>query len=94
MVVGGKRLRLEIAGAASLKEKRRSLRSLKDRLRNMNLAVAEVADQDKWQLATLGIAVVSNDSAQVNALLDQAFGLLAQYHDIEPLESETEIIQL
>lgn len=94
MVVGGKRLRLEIAGAASLKEKRRFLRSLKDRLRNMNLAVAEVADQDKWQLATLGIAVVSNDSAQVNALLDQAFGLLAQYHDIEPLESETEIIQL
>ena len=56
MVVGGKRLWLEIAGPASLKEKRRSLRSLKDRLRNMNLAVAEVADQDKWQLATLGIA--------------------------------------
>lgn len=60
----------------------------------MNLAVAEVADQDKWQLASLGIAVVSNDSAQVNAMLDKALGLLVQFHEFELLESETEIIQL
>ena len=94
MVVGVLRLRLQIAAAASLKDKRRSLRSLKDRLKNMNLAVAEVADQDKWQLASLGIAVVSNDSAQVNAMLDQVLGLLVQFHELDLLESETEIIQL
>ena len=88
------RLRLQIAAAASLKDKRRSLRSLKDRLKNMNLAVAEVADQDKWQLASLGIAVVSNDSAQVNAMLDQVLGLLVQFHELDLLECETEIIQL
>ncbi|OPZ58796.1 MAG: hypothetical protein BWY87_01290 [Deltaproteobacteria bacterium ADurb.Bin510] len=94
MVVGVARLRLSIAGAASLKDKRRCLRSLKDRLRNMNLAVAEVADQDKWQLASLGLAVVSNDSAKVNAMLDQVSGLLAQYPELELLETEMEIIQL
>ena len=63
-----------------------------DRLQNLNLA--EVADQDNWQLATLGLAVVSNDTAQVIAMLDQVLGMLVQFHELELLDSETEIMQL
>ena len=42
----------------SLKDKRMVLRRLKDRLRALNVAVAEVAHQDLWQRAGLGIVTV------------------------------------
>ena len=49
-------------GNRSLKEKRRIVRSLKDRLkRNFNASVAEVGDQDIWQNLHIGIAAVSSD---------------------------------
>ena len=59
MFVGIVRARLHIHGAASLKEKRAVLRSIKDRARaRHNVSVAEVDDQDLHQSATLGFAAV------------------------------------
>jgi len=43
----------------SLKDKRMVLRRLKDRIGAMNVAVAEVAHQDLWQRAGLGIVTVA-----------------------------------
>jgi uncharacterized protein YlxP (DUF503 family) len=50
----------------SLKDKRMVLRRLKDRIGAMNVSVAEVAHQDLWQRAGLGIVTVasSDDMAQ------------------------------
>jgi uncharacterized protein YlxP (DUF503 family) len=50
----------------SLKDKRMVLRRLKDRLGAMNVAVAEVAHQDLWQRAGLGVVTVatSDDMAE------------------------------
>jgi uncharacterized protein YlxP (DUF503 family) len=50
----------------SLKDKRVVLRRLKDRMGAMNVAVAEVAHQDLWQRAGLGVVTVasSDDGAQ------------------------------
>jgi hypothetical protein len=52
--------------AQSLKDKRMVLRRLKDRLGAMNVAVAEVAHQDLWQRAGLGVVTVasSDDMAE------------------------------
>jgi hypothetical protein len=48
----------------SLKEKRRIVKSLLVRLRNdFNISAAEVADNDRHRTATIGVAVVSNDSS-------------------------------
>jgi uncharacterized protein YlxP (DUF503 family) len=43
----------------SLKDKRMVLRRLKDRLRDENVAVAEVAYQDLWQRAGLAVVTVA-----------------------------------
>ena len=43
----------------SLKDKRMVLRRLKDRLRDENVAVAEVAYQELWQRAGLAVVTVA-----------------------------------
>ena len=42
------RLELELPFSSSLKDKRQTLRSLKDRLRRKNVSAVEVDHQDLW----------------------------------------------
>ena len=75
MFVGTLQARLVVREARSLKDKRRVLRSIKDRLRNtFNAAVAEVDAMDRRQQIILGVAVVSNDAGhagkQINEIVD------------------------
>ncbi len=94
MVVGALKLRLRVYGTGSLKEKRRILKSIKDKLLNMNVAVAEVEDHDKWQAAGIGVAVVSNEAGYVNSVIDRVMDVVDSYHDVEVLDSQFEIIHL
>jgi hypothetical protein len=64
MVVALLSLELHIAGARSLKDKRMVLRSVKDRLRKYNVAVAELEHQDLWQRAGLGVVTIAASEAQ------------------------------
>ncbi len=69
MHIGMMRVELMIHGSHSLKEKRRPLKSLRERLKNkFNISVAEVDNHDLHQRATLGIAIVAVDGGN---LLDQ-----------------------
>jgi uncharacterized protein YlxP (DUF503 family) len=94
VILGACKIRFRINGARSLKEKRKTLKSLKDRIFRMNVSVAEVDDQDKWQAATLGFALVSNDTAYINSVLDRVFLLLVEYPDVELVDQKTEIIHI
>jgi uncharacterized protein YlxP (DUF503 family) len=76
----------------SLKDKRMVLRRIKDRLGAQNVAIAEVAHQDLWQRAGLGIVTVAtNDdgaSKVLTAALDEIERLepgLVTAHQIEYL---------
>ncbi len=70
MVVGVLRVRLGVFEALSLKDKRRVVKSLKDRLSaRHNVSVAEIDDLDHRQAATLGVAMVSNDGRFVESAL-------------------------
>jgi uncharacterized protein len=54
-------LQLQLPGCKSLKEKRSHLKSLITRLhREFNLSVAELAQQDLWDQATIGCVMISN----------------------------------
>jgi uncharacterized protein YlxP (DUF503 family) len=94
VVIGACEVRLIIIGARSLKEKRKVLRSLKDRLARMNVSVAEVNDNDKWQAATLGITVVSNEAGFINSVIDKIIQGLEENGEVEILASRTEIIHI
>ncbi|MEH6358618.1 MAG: DUF503 domain-containing protein [Pseudomonadales bacterium] len=59
-------IELVIPYAQSLKDKRREIRGLKDRIRGkFNASVAEVGYQDKWQRAVLAVCLVGSDKRQL-----------------------------
>lgn len=54
---------LEIPHAQSLKDRRQSVRSIKDKLRHgFNVSVAELDEGLVWNRSTLGIACISNSA--------------------------------
>lgn len=69
MVIGSLTVSMHIPESHSLKEKRQVVQSVVARLRRtFNIAVAEVADQDTWQLATIGIACVSGEARHADEM--------------------------
>ena len=55
----------------SLKEKRGILKPLLAHVRKeFNVSVAEVEDQDRWQAAVIGVAVVGSEGANLHGLLE------------------------
>ncbi len=72
MIVGILTVSIAIPEANSLKDKRRVVKSIKDRLRNgFNVSIADIGDQDIWRSANLAIAVVSGDSSYANGILSR-----------------------
>ncbi len=78
MVVGVVTWDLHFEGCASLKDKRRILKSLKDRLHHrFNVSVAETAHHDLWQRGELTCSVVATDRHHAEAVLGSADRLVA-----------------
>src|SRR5689334_9205620 len=64
---------LHLPESGSLKDKRQVVRSILARLRNQfEVAAAEVARQDSWQIAVLGLADVSGEGSHAEEVLDHA----------------------
>ena len=92
MIVGSLRVRLLVRGSRSLKDKRRVVRSIKDRLKNgFNVSVAEVEAQDHRQLAVLGLAMVGNEARPVRAAFEQIVAALRVHPVAELLDHEMEV---
>ncbi|MBK8013802.1 MAG: DUF503 domain-containing protein [Deltaproteobacteria bacterium] len=80
MVVGVLELTLSIVEADSLKAKRRVVKSVVERIRHrFGVAIAEVDFNDEHRRACLGIAMVANDQAYVNSVLDKVRSAVADY---------------
>ncbi len=72
MVVGILQVELAIDGATSLKDKRRVVSSLKDRLhREHQVSVAEVERQDVMGLVVLGIVLAASDVPRAQSVIDR-----------------------
>jgi len=69
VIVGVLTLELFFPYARSLKDKRRILRSFKDRARRHNVALAELDFQDKWQRALIGAVTLNSQQAVVEEVL-------------------------
>ena len=94
MNVGVCRISLRLPENLSLKGKRRVLKSITTRLRNkFNVCVAEVGDQELWQLATLGVCCLSNDKRYTDEVLSKVVNFINNGRfEIEMLDYEIEII--
>src|SRR6185436_14004607 len=95
MFVGVARLVISIPGAQSLKDRRRVVKSLKDRIRaKMPVSIAEVGDLERYQVATLGVAVVANEAARCSELMSSVVKMARGARDAVLADVATEIITL
>lgn len=90
------RFTLRLPESGSLKDKRQVVRSVAQRLRNkFQVAVAEVADNEAWQLATLGVACVANTHRHCEDVLAEIVAYVQDSRlDAEMLNVETEVIDM
>ena len=96
MNVGVCKIRLRLPENLSLKGKRQILKSIIARVDNkFNVSVAEVDDQDLWQVATLGICCVSNDKRYTNEVLSKVADFITTSRfEVEILDCEIEILSI
>ena len=93
MVVGAMRLRLVVRESYSLKDKRRIVRSLKDRVCNrFNVSIAEVGSLDHRQCAELGVGAVGNDPKVLSGVLTKVLNLARSVPGVEVIASEMEFV--
>ena len=93
MLIGALQVDLLITESDSLKAKRFVLKSIKTRLRNkFNISISEVDENEKWQRAVLGIAMVSNEKQFLEKLNTQILNFLFQEHQIEVVDQQFEIL--
>ncbi|HXF83391.1 MAG TPA: DUF503 domain-containing protein [bacterium] len=77
MVVAVLRVELSLPGSHSLKDKRRVVKSLLDRLHNeFNVSAAEVAYQENHRHAALAVGCVSGQAAHANAVLSRVLDVV------------------
>jgi uncharacterized protein YlxP (DUF503 family) len=85
-------VQIYIGDSHSLKDKRRVLNSLKERIRNrFNAAVAEVDDHALWQRAVLGIAVVSSAVEHCDEMLTKIVNLVEGDPQVQILDYQMEV---
>lgn len=94
MNVGVCRIKLRLPENMSLKGKRGVIKSIIAQLRNkFNVSVAEIDDQDLWQIATIGVCSLSNDSRYTNEVLSKVVNFVANGRfEVEMLDYQIEII--
>lgn len=96
MVIGTCSIIILVPGSASLKDKRRVVRSIIAKTRSrFNVSIAETGSLDSWQVAELGLACVSNSSRHA----DEVIQTVNRFIDDQLLDGyvdrlDTEIIHL
>ena len=88
------RLELELPFSSSLKDKRQTLRSLKDRLRRKNVSVVEAENQDRWQRATVEIALAAVSRTAAEERREELRRTLLNYQDLAILDWREEFVKL
>lgn len=95
MFVAVARVTLQIPESGSLKAKRQVLRRITDRVKaRFNVSVAEVDDNDLWQKAQIGLAVVGNDRRHVGEQLDKILHFVEEMYVAPIVAREVETLTI
>jgi uncharacterized protein len=92
MTVGTLIIQIPLPGIGSLKDKRRIVKSLTERLQSrFNVSIAEIAAQDSHRIAVIGLAVVANEGSFVRRQLDTVLDFLRNDNRVVPGKIDREI---
>jgi len=89
MILAGLEVTLRLFEVYSLKEKRRIVKSIVDRMHNrFNVSSAEVAEMDNLNKAVVGFAVVSNNQKITDKVLQNVVNEIDQFYEVEIISTE------
>jgi uncharacterized protein len=92
MRVGTLRLELFLPASDSLKAKRSVVNRVKERVRTrFNASVAEVGNQDLWQRATIGVAIVGGESGVLDRVLHDILASVEREDRLSVLEYQIQV---
>jgi uncharacterized protein YlxP (DUF503 family) len=84
------RFDLHVPTSRSLKAKRAAIKPIVEGIRHRyHVSVAEIAHQDQWQRAGVGVAVVASDAAHLDDVLETIERFVRSVPDVEVLDVET-----
>lgn len=93
MIVGVMQVELLIHDAMTLKDKRRVVKSIKDRVGNeFNVSIAEVDGHEMRRRAILGISLVGNESDYVRTSLDRIVNRLGRCRGASVVDYQIDLI--
>jgi len=93
MTIGVLQLELNIGDAMSLKDKRRIILSLKDRIAHgHNVSIAEVGALDEHRRSILGLAIVSNDKQYVEGALSKLVDFVRTVPSVVLVDYQIELL--
>jgi uncharacterized protein len=93
MVIGVLQLELGVGDAMNLKDKRRVIKSLKDRLmRGRNVSVAEVGALDEHRRSILGLAMAGNDRRYVEGALSKLVDFVRGVPQVDLIDYQIDLL--
>lgn len=95
MVIGAGKIKFNLYGINSLKEKRSIVKSIINRIKNkFNVSIAETDYNDSYLWAQVGFVIIGNDSRLVNSKVDKVINFADEIGLAQIADSEIEIIHL
>jgi uncharacterized protein YlxP (DUF503 family) len=93
MVVGVLEIRGVVRQSHSLKEKRRVVKSVKERLASrFNISIAEVDYLDSWQQVGLGVSLVGTDRQFVDRCLAEVIKFIRLSSEFELIDYTVDFV--
>jgi len=94
MVIGLLKIELYIESSRSLKDKRRIIKSLIQKLKSKysNLSVSEIELLNNWKKSIIAIVTVSNEITYINSVLDKVLNYIIEGYNYQVVKSDIEII--
>jgi len=91
--IGLLRVNLHLPAAQSLKDKRRELLHLREKIKNrFNVSVSEVGDHDKWQRMDLAFVMVAGEKAIIDKVFAKVLGYIGSDANVEILDQSVEYL--
>ena len=95
MVIGLLKIELYVESSRSLKDKRKIIKSLIQKLKSKytNLSVSEIDFLNNWKKSIIAIVAVSNEIKHINSVLEKALKFILDGYNYQVIDSEIEIIK-
>jgi len=91
--IGVLQIELSITDAMSLKDKRRVIKSIKDRIAHAhNVSIAEVGAMDEHRRSILGMAMVGNDGRYIEGALSILVDFVRSVPQVSLLDYRIELL--